>query len=101
MRPWGRWATLGLGLMAMLISQLAALAALIWWFGLSLAQIPDIASDGIAVILIICVSTPVQVFVLWIMARQTGESTTDYLALKLPRRIEVVGGVTTVLVFLT
>lgn len=99
MKPWGRWATLGLGLIAMLIGQFAALTALIWWFGLSLADIPDVASNGEAIILIVCVSTPVQVLVLVVMARPTGASATDYLALKLPRRVEVVVGVITIMIF--
>jgi membrane protease YdiL (CAAX protease family) len=83
----------------MLIGQFAALTALIWWFGLSLADIPDVASNGEAIILIVCVSTPVQVLVLVVMARPTGASATDYLALKLPRRVEVVVGVITIMIF--
>jgi membrane protease YdiL (CAAX protease family) len=83
----------------MLIGQMAALAALMWGAGLSLAQVPDIASDGVAVILIVCISTPVQVLVLALMSLQTGASATDYLALRLPRKIEVVAGVVTVLIF--
>ena len=98
MKPWGRWATLGLGLIAMLIGQMAALAVLIWGIGLSLAQVPDMASDGVAVILIVCISTPVQVLVLALMARQTGASATDYLALRLPRKIEVVAGFIAILI---
>src|SRR5437764_1201941 len=78
-KPWGRWATLGLGLIALLIGQLAALPALIWGIRLSLEQIPDLASDGVAVILTVCISTPVQLLVLALMARQTGASATEYL----------------------
>jgi hypothetical protein len=29
-KPWGRWATLGLGLTAMLVGQMTALAAVMW-----------------------------------------------------------------------
>jgi uncharacterized protein len=82
----------------MLIGQMAALAVLMWGTGLSLAQVPDIASDGVAVILIVCISTPVQVIVLALMARQTGASATDYLGLKLPRKIEVVAGIIAILI---
>jgi hypothetical protein len=67
----------------MLIGQLAALTALIWWSGLGLTQVPDVTSDGVALILIVCISTPIQVFVLALMARQTGASATNYLGLKL------------------
>jgi hypothetical protein len=49
------------------------------------AQVPDVTSDGVALILIVCISTPIQVFVLALMARQTGASATNYLGLKLPR----------------
>jgi uncharacterized protein len=98
-KPWGRWATLGLGLIALLIGQMAALAVLIWGIGLSLAQIPDMASEAVPVILTVCISTPVQVLVLAVMARQTGASATDYLAWKVPRRIEAVVGISVILVF--
>jgi hypothetical protein len=30
-KRWGRWATLGLGLIAALVGQMAALTAVIWW----------------------------------------------------------------------
>ena len=30
MKPWGRWATFGLGLTAMLVGQIAALTAVMW-----------------------------------------------------------------------
>jgi uncharacterized protein len=97
--PWGRWATLVLGLIAMLLGQLAALTSLIWWSGLGVTQVPDVTSDGVALILIVCISTPIQVFVLALMARQTGASATNYLGLKLPRRIEVVRGIVIIVIF--
>ena len=34
-QPWGRWATFGLGLVALLAGQTAALVALTWWYGRS------------------------------------------------------------------
>jgi hypothetical protein len=45
-KPWGRWATLGLFLAAMLVGQMTALTAVMWWDGLELAQMPNLASDG-------------------------------------------------------
>src|SRR5262249_14896359 len=71
-KRWGRWSTLGLGLIAALVGQMAALAALIWWYGLDLAQLLDLAGDGVAVTLMVCTSTPVQVLLLALMARQAG-----------------------------
>jgi hypothetical protein len=45
-KPWGRWATFGLGLTAMLVGQITALTAVMWWYGLELMQLPNVASDG-------------------------------------------------------
>jgi hypothetical protein len=46
---WGRWATLGLGLTAMLVGQMTGLTAVMWLYGLELAQLPNLASDGVVV----------------------------------------------------
>jgi membrane protease YdiL (CAAX protease family) len=99
-KPWGRWATLGLGLIALLAGQLVALTALTWWTGLGLAHWADFARDGVAVTLIICISTPVQVLLLALMARQTRASAADYLGLTLPRKRDVVWGIIAVLIFI-
>ena len=48
----------GLGLIAVLVGQMAALAAVVWWYGLDFSKLPDIASDSVVVTLIICISTP-------------------------------------------
>ena len=99
MKPWGRWATLGLGLIALLIGQSGSIDCTYLGDRASLTQVPDMASDGVAVILIVCISTPIQVLVLALMARQTGASATNYLALKVPRQIEVVAGIITIVIF--
>jgi membrane protease YdiL (CAAX protease family) len=98
MKPWGRWATLGLALLAMLVGQAVALPVLIWWYGLGLEQLVNLVSDGIAVILIVCISTPVQVLLLALMARRRGTSAADYLALTLPRKRDVVAGIVSVVI---
>jgi membrane protease YdiL (CAAX protease family) len=98
-KPWGRWATLGLGVIALLVGQMAAVTVVMWWYGLDLAQLPNLASDGVVVTLIICISTPVQVLLLALMARQTGANPTDYLGLTLPRKADVVGGIIAVVIF--
>lgn len=92
-KPWGRLATIGLGIIAMLIGQMAALVVVSWAYGRSLPELANLAHDGVGVSLIIIVSTPIQVGLLMLMARQTGFSVVDYLALKLPRRAEVILGV--------
>ena len=84
----------------MLAGQLPALAALIWWYGLGLAQLQNFAGDGVAVILTICISTPVYVLLLALMARQTGASAADYLGLRLPRKSDVVVGIIAVVIFM-
>jgi CAAX protease family protein len=91
-QPWGRWATLGLGLVAMLGGQAAALAALTWWFGHGIAQMPDFSGDGVAVTIVIFVSIPVQLVLLYLMVQRPGASAADYLGLKWPSRGELVFG---------
>lgn len=98
-KPWGRAATFGLGAGALLAGQAAALMALTWWYGKSLGEMPDFSGDGIAVILVILVSTPVQVGLLALMARQTGAGAAGYLGLIMPRRADVMIGIAAVVAF--
>jgi membrane protease YdiL (CAAX protease family) len=92
-QAWGRWATLGLGVVALMGGQAAALLALTWWYGTSIAHMPDFSGDGVAITIVIFVSTPVQLALLWLMAQRPGGSAADYLAFKLPSRSEVLFGV--------
>ncbi len=84
-KSWGRWTTLALGLVAALVGQVASLMAYSWWFGLDIAHWADLARDGVAVILLVCISTPVQVALLALFARRAGVTATEYLGLTLPR----------------
>jgi CAAX protease family protein len=99
-RPWGRWSTFGLGLIALLAGQMAALLALTWYYGESLAHLPDFSGSGVAVSLVILVSTPVELVLLVLMARQTGDSAVHYLGLVLPRKSDIVIAVGAVVVFI-
>jgi membrane protease YdiL (CAAX protease family) len=99
-KPWGRWATLGLGVIALLGGQALALAALAWWYGFHLEHFVNLAANGVAVTLIICISTPIQVLLLALMARGTGTSATEYLGLTLPRKSDVFIGIIAVVVFI-
>jgi membrane protease YdiL (CAAX protease family) len=92
-QPWGRWATLGLGLVALLGGQAAALVALTWRFGHGIAQMPDFSGDGVAVTIVIFVSIPVQLALLYLMTQRPGTSAADYLGLKWPNRGELIFGI--------
>ena len=100
MNPWGRFASLGLAAAALLIGQVVALAALTWWYGLSLTRLPNLTGDGVAVTLIILVSTPIEVVLLMLFAQRTGSSAAEYLGWTVPKRADVVFGVVTVAVFI-
>jgi hypothetical protein len=95
MKPWGRLATLGLGLVALIAGQVVALLALSHWYGVSLAHMPDFSGDGIAVTILILVSTPVQVALLALFAQRRGDAAA-YLGLTLPRRGDLIVGVAAV-----
>ena len=72
LKPWGRWATLGLGLIALFGGQMVALIVLIRWYGVSLTHWSDLETDGVLVTVSVCITTVVQVALLALMARQTG-----------------------------
>lgn len=99
-QPWGRFATFGLAVFALLASQTVALAALVWWYGIPFARLPDVGGDGVAVSIIILVSTPVELVLLALFAQRTGASASDYLAWKAPRRADVVFGVIAMIAFI-
>lgn len=99
-RPWGRVATFFLALIALLGGQSAGLLALTWYYGQSLRDLPNLSGDGIAVTLIIFVSTAVQVALLAFFVRMRGADIADYLALRMPRRADVVVGVAVIVAFI-
>ena len=92
-KPMGRAATFALAVFALLAGQLAALLALIWWYGQGVGHLPNFSGDGAAITLIIAVSTPVEVALLVQFSRRSGANAADYLGLNLPRRGEIVFGV--------
>ncbi len=79
---------------------MAALLALTWYFGAALAHLPNFSGDGVAVSLVILVSTPVELALLMLMARQTGDNPAHYLGWVVPRRADVIFGVIAVIVFI-
>ena len=92
-KPWGRWATFGLALAALLAGQIAALAALGVWYGSGIGHLPDFSGDGVAITLIIFVSTPIEVALLWLLAQRAATSGAAYLGFTQPRRAYVLVGV--------
>lgn len=99
MTPWGRFATLGLGAVALFAGQIVALVALTWYFGLSLMRLPDLSADGVAVVIIILVSTPIEVALLMLFAQRCGPAA-EYLGWTMPRRADAVVGFITIAVFI-
>ena len=91
-KPWGIFATLALGALALLAGQLSGIAALSALYGFDLEQVATVTQDGGAIVLFIFVSAPVQVAVLVLAAAYKGNVLT-YLGYKLPRRSEVVFGI--------
>jgi uncharacterized protein len=88
-RPWGIFSTLALGAIALLISQLSGVAALIEWYGLEMRNVPTMTQHGGAIVLFILVSAPVQIAMLALAASAKG-NVTEYLGYKLPTRGELV-----------
>ena len=99
-KPWGRFSSLGLAAVVLLISQTVALAALVWWYGLPIAKLPELGGDGIAVTIIILVSTPIELVLLALFTQRTGATVSQYLAGRLPRRADVIVGVVSVIAFI-
>lgn len=100
MHRWGRLATLCLGATALLVGQFVGLTALAWWYGLSSKQWSDIGYDGVAVTLLICISTPIQLALLALFAKRTGATALNYLGLALPRKRELTLGIVAIGIFI-
>ncbi len=90
-QPWGRLSTLALGIAAMLAGQLAALIVVLSIFDMTVTSHATLNGDGVAVTLLILISTPIQVGLLMLLASRRGNPL-DYLALIVPKRGDVVFG---------
>jgi uncharacterized protein len=99
-RAWGRFSSFGLALVALLASQTVALASLVWWYGVPFARLPDVGGDGIAVSIIILVSTPIELVMLALFAQPTGVKASEYMAWIVPRRADVIVGVIVAIAFI-
>jgi len=92
-KPWGRWATLGLGLIALLGGQMVALLVLIQWYGFSLPRWSDLETNGVLVTVSVCAATAVQVALLVLMTRRRGVSAAAYLGLTMPLKRDLLLGI--------
>src|SRR3569832_1001646 len=99
MQPWGRFSSLGLAAVALLVGQFIALAALVWFYDLPLARLPNLAGDGVAVTIIILVSTPIEVALLMLFAARCGP-VAEYLGWTVPKRADVIFGIVVVAIFI-
>jgi CAAX protease family protein len=99
-QPWGRFASFGLAVVALLASQTVALVALVWWYGVPFARLPQVGGDGVAVSIIILVSTPIELVLLALFAQRTGARLADYLAWLPPRHADVIVGVLAMIAFI-
>ena len=98
-KPWGLFATLALGAVALLVGQFVGIAAVAWYEG-GLDRVAEFSGDGAAIAILIFISTPVQVALTALFAQRTGASATDYLGLKWPRQSELIVGVAAAIAFI-
>lgn len=91
-KPWGRVSTLLLAVAVMVAAQLIAFMALLSIFGMSLTSHDELNGDGVAVALLILISTPVQIAILMLLASRRSNAL-DYLGLVVPKRSDVIFGV--------
>jgi uncharacterized protein len=87
MRSWGIAATLGFAFIAFIFGQAVGIGAVTTAMG---ADLTRAGYDGAAVAVAVLIGTPVQVVTLALAARLTGENLSAYLALDVPRRLDVV-----------
>ena len=88
-KPWGLFSTFALGAIALIVSQLSGVAALIEWYGFDARNVAGMAQHGGAIVLFIFVTAPVQLAMLFLAAGAKGRFV-DYLGYKIPARGEVI-----------
>lgn len=92
MKIWGYWATLGWALLAFLVGQFLALAALVWLRVDDLNSVLTKPFDGAMVTIFIVIANPLMIGVLALAVRLAGARQADYFALVLPRLRDVAIG---------
>jgi len=99
-RPWGYLATSAWAVVAFLVGQFVALAAILLWRRSSIASLFDTPYDGALVTLFILISNPVTIAVLWLAARLARADGTRYFALGAPQRRDLVWGLVSLVVLI-
>lgn len=92
MKIWGYWATLGWAILAFLAGQLVGSAVLLWQHAGALSSLLETPYDGILVTLFVVISNPVTIGVIIVAVWFARADPADYLALKRPRRRDVILG---------
>jgi uncharacterized protein len=90
--PWGIWATTAWAVVAFLVGQFAALAAIVLWRSGRLYAVLDTPYDGILVTLFILISNPLTVAILLLAVQLAKSNAADYLALRWAGKRDVVTG---------
>jgi uncharacterized protein len=93
MKIWGYWTTFLWTVVAFVLGQFIAMAAIVWWQQKGLTSLMDTPYDGVLVTLFIMISNPIVIAVLAFAARLLGVNPKDYFALSWPPMRDVWMGV--------
>jgi len=85
MKIWGYWATFGWALLAFLVSQFVALAALVWLRVTDLNSLLVTPFDGVLVTLFLLIANPIMIAMIALAVRVARADQAKYLALAWPR----------------
>jgi membrane protease YdiL (CAAX protease family) len=105
-QPWGFWATTGFLLMAVVAwsaFQLVAALVVLQWLksgGMAGASADTLMSDARTISIVTILAMPVPILVVAYAARRAGCTVVDYLALRWPKRAELIIGILIVAVLL-
>jgi len=92
MKIWGYWATFGWALLAFVVGQFVALAALVWFRLGDVSVVLTQPFDGAMITLFIVIANPLMIGVLALAVRLAHARQIDYFALVLPRARDLVIG---------
>jgi uncharacterized protein len=88
----GYWATIAWAVVAFLVGQFVALAAVVVWRSGSINAIVETPYDGELVTLFILIANPITIAILWLAAWLAKANPADYLGLRWPSTRDVVIG---------